>query len=192
MDEPAPDLFRGMYQDFDTSADKGKGRAVEEQSDLDEHDNESGYHPDQSSLREATFANPSPYRYQDASSSYGTALEHHSQYQSDYASLGYVHAGSEQSQFYGENPASSALSPNQASSSASAFTAAGQISSRSIRRARKPAAQSTAPPKEKKPVKQSKKKSLAEVRDSQSGLLWRPSPDLRWSKTILHIFRSHH
>jgi len=189
FNEPLPDLSRGLYDDLDSSADKGKGRAVEEQPHLDEHDNEIRYHPGQSSIQEAPFVNASHYQYQDASSSYDTAPEYHSSYQIDYASSGYVHAGSDQCQ---ENPASSALGQNQASSSASAPTAAGQISARSIRRARKPATQSLALPKEKKPVKQSRKKSLAEVRHSGSGLLWRPSPDQQWSKTILHIFRSHH
>jgi hypothetical protein len=192
FNEPLPDLSRGLYDDLDTSADNGKGRAVEEQLNLDEHDNEFGYHEHRNSNQGAPLVNMSHDQYWDASSSYNTAPDYPSLNQPGYASLGYVHAGSDQCQFYGENPASSALAQNQASWAVSAPTAAGQISSRSIRKARKPAVQSTAPPKEKKPVKQSKKKCLAEVRDSESGLLWRSGPDQQWGKAILPIFRSHH
>lgn len=185
MNEVFPDLSRGTYQDIDTSEEKGKGRAVKEGSDLDQDPIENGHH-----LQESPIANSSQYFNHDTFNS--TAPEHQSFSQPDYASLGYVHAGGDQSHSYGGNPVPSALPPNQPSSSAPASTAAGQISSRSKRRARKPAGQPSGPPKEKKPVKPSKKKSLAEVRATPSGLLWRPSPDQQWSKLIFRIPHLYH
>jgi len=168
----------GTYNDVDASEEKGKGRAVEPQANA----YGGAYIEAQYQDCQAPFVGSYGYQYQHTEPSNGFTSEYLPRGQPDYAPSGYVHASSE------GNPsfvADSAFSlPHVASSSASAFTAAGQISSRSIRTARKPASRSTAPPKEKKPVKQSKKKSLAEVRYSETSLLWRPSPDQQWSKTI--------
>ena len=175
----------GTSYDMDTSEETGKGRAVELQVGAYGGENvEAQYHNSQTPLV-GSHGN----QYQHAEPSDGFASGYPPTSQPNYASLGYVQAGSEEDLSFEADPAFSI--PHVASSSAPKSTAPGQISSRSIRRARKPAAQSTGPPKEKKPVKQSKKKSLAEVRGSETGLLWRPSPDQKWSKFIFQVSHSY-
>lgn len=191
FNEQVPAYSDSTYHDFDTSDEKGKGRDVEQQADAyGGQDAGAQYQGFQAVNQRAPLANSSSYQYQVTEPAYGYAPEHLYHSQPSYASLGYAHAGSEEDPSLTADPAFS--TSHQARLFASRSTAAGPSSSRIIRRASKPATQSSAaPPKEKKPVKQSKKKILAQVRDSGSGLLWRPSPDQKWSKAVLPIFRFH-